>query len=64
MLALDDVMKRGAGQRVIFKNDEQRKSFVALLERVSLEYQAETHAYCLMDNYFHIFSYLAAHSIS
>ena len=48
------VMNRGAGRRVIFKNDEQRKSFVALLERVSLEYQAEIHAYCLMDNHFHI----------
>ena len=44
------VMNPGAGQRVIFKNDEQRKSFVALLERVSLEYQAEIHAYCLVEN--------------
>lgn len=48
------VMNRGAGRRVIFQNDEQRKSFVALLELVSVEYQAEIHAYCLMDNHFHI----------
>lgn len=48
------VMNRGAGRRAIFKNDADRRYFLKLLDDVSERFSAEIHAYCLMDNHYHL----------
>ncbi len=48
------VMNRGAGRRVIFRNDSDRRYFLKLLEDISERYGAEIHAYCLMSNHYHL----------
>jgi len=47
-------MNRGAGRRVIFKSDDHRRYFLNLLDVVSERFQSECHAYCLMDNHYHL----------
>lgn len=48
------VMNRGAGYRSIFSQDEHRSLFLDLLGEVSRMFRVETHAYCLMDNHYHL----------
>ena len=48
------VMNRGQARRNIFLHDEHRKYFLSLLATANERYQADIHAYCLMDNHYHI----------
>jgi putative transposase len=49
------VMNRGAGRKAIFHNDEQRQVFLNLLDEVGTRYHIDIHAYCLMNNHYHLF---------
>lgn len=48
------VMNRGAGSCKIFKNNRQRRIFLSLLKEISEIYSVEIHAYCLMNNHYHL----------
>lgn len=48
------VMNRGARGRTIFKDDFHREYFLSLLKEVSDRFDADIHAYCLMDNHYHL----------
>lgn len=48
------VMNRGASRRQIFNTEEQREYFLSLLAQTSERYDADWHAYCLMDNHYHL----------
>ncbi|GJL55522.1 MAG: hypothetical protein NPIRA02_26540 [Nitrospirales bacterium] len=48
------VMNRGACRRKVFTTDEQRQYFLALLADTSERFNAEWHAYCLMDTHYHL----------
>lgn len=48
------VMNRGAGRQRIFETDVQRKYFLSLLEQTHHRFDADWHAYCLMDNHYHL----------
>ena len=48
------VMNRGANYRAVFTTDAQRQYFLALLAETSDRFNAEWHAYCLMDNHYHL----------
>ena len=48
------VMNRGGGGRDIFRNDLHREMFLGLLQETSRMFSFEVHAYCLMDNHYHL----------
>lgn len=48
------VMNRGAGRRTIFHSDTYRQLFLALLGEITQTFGVEVHAYCLMDNHYHL----------
>ena len=48
------VMNRGAGRRAIFGNDDHRELFLELLAGITETFKVEIHAYCLMDNHYHL----------
>ena len=48
------VMNRGAGRRTIFHSDTHRELFLALLGEITETFGIELHAYCLMDNHYHL----------
>lgn len=48
------VMNRGAAHQDIFKNDQHRELFLNLLKEASLYYNIQCHAYCLMNNHYHL----------
>lgn len=48
------VMNRGAGRRPIFLHDDHRRLFLNLLGEATERFQIEIHAYCLMDNHYHL----------
>lgn len=48
------VMNRGAGRRLIYRANAQREYFLALLNDIADTFGVETHAYCLMDNHYHL----------
>lgn len=48
------VMNRGARYQNIFLNDTHREFFLELLRELFEDYGVETHAYCLMDNHYHL----------
>lgn len=48
------VMNRGAGRKAIFRSDSDRRYFLKLLQDVSDRFDVEIHAYCLMDNHYHL----------
>lgn len=48
------VMNRGAEHRTIFLDDTLRSCFLALLKDLHETYAVETHAFCLMDNHYHL----------
>lgn len=52
--AMHHVMNRGAGKRPIFKTDEDRRKFLSLLEKSSRAYGMEVHAWCLLDDRYHL----------
>ncbi len=48
------VMNRGAAQQDIFKHNQHRNIFLNLLREASLYYNVQCHAYCLMNNHYHL----------
>jgi putative transposase len=48
------VMNRGISRMPIFTADEHREIFLSLLQEISALFQIEIHAYCLMDNHYHL----------
>ena len=48
------VMNRGAGHKPIFKTDLHRKIFIELLAEANKLFKIEIHAYCLMNNHYHL----------
>ncbi len=52
--ALHHVTARGNAQQDIFLDDQDRQGFIEVLERVVSRFHLLLHAYCLMDNHFHL----------
>ena len=52
--ALYHVTSRGDRQEDIYLDDEDRSNFLSLLAQVSKDYNWLIHAYCLMDNHYHL----------
>ena len=48
------VMNRGAGRQAIFAHDAHRLIYLELLRQVADMFRAEIHAFCLMDNHYHL----------
>lgn len=48
------VMNRGMGKRAIFKTDHHRQLFLNIMAQTTEIFGAEVHAYCLMDNHYHL----------
>jgi REP element-mobilizing transposase RayT len=48
------VMNRGAAHRNVFTRNRHRSLFLDLLEDLLRMFQVELHAYCLMDNHYHL----------
>lgn len=48
------VMNRGLAHNPIFIHDSHRQIFLELLFEIHARYQVEIHAYCLMDNHYHL----------
>jgi putative transposase len=48
------VMNRGARYQDVFLNDTHRELFLELLCELFEDYGVEIHAYCLMDNHYHL----------
>ncbi len=52
--AVYHVTSRGNEKKPIFKDDDDRASFLSILARVNKRYNWLCHAYCLMDNHYHL----------
>jgi REP element-mobilizing transposase RayT len=52
--ALYHVTARGNERRAVFRDDEDRHTFLATLEEASREYGLRLHAFCLMPNRYHL----------
>ena len=48
------VMNRGQSRRSIFIEDQGRQTFLDLLADITRLWKVEIHAYCLMDNHYHL----------
>jgi REP element-mobilizing transposase RayT len=48
------VTSRGNEQKEIFKSDKDKEKFISYLESSSIRYDAAIHAYCLMNNHYHL----------
>lgn len=52
--ALYHVTARGNAREDIFRSDEDRLSFLNVLSSTTSKYNWLCHAYCLMDNHYHL----------
>ena len=52
--ALYHVTSRGDRREAIYEDDEDRERFLQILGRVVLDFNWICHAYCLMDNHYHL----------
>lgn len=52
--AVYHITNRGNEKKLIFLDDEDRKGFLNLLHHVTTRYHWLCHAYCLMNNHYHI----------
>jgi REP element-mobilizing transposase RayT len=52
--ALYHVTSRGNARRSIFKDDKDREMFLSILEEINDRYHWLCHAYCLMNNHYHL----------
>jgi len=48
------VMNRGRGQQCIFSGTEYFKAFLTCLSEAHQRFGLELHAYCLMENHYHL----------
>jgi putative transposase len=49
------VTSRGNEQKDVFKSQRDREKFLEYLESATVRYGANIHAYCLMNNHYHLF---------
>ena len=52
--AVYHVTSRGNERKSIFKDDEDRMFFLDILKKVNDKYNLLCHAYCLMNNHYHL----------
>ncbi len=52
--AVYHITSRGNEKKAIFKDDQDRQSFLKILHRVHERYNWICYAYCLMDNHYHL----------
>jgi REP element-mobilizing transposase RayT len=52
--AIYHITARGNAQQPIFQDDQDRNFFLCTLEKVVSRYNWLCHAYCLMDNHYHL----------
>jgi len=52
--AVYHVTSRGNERKDIFRTDSDRRLFLDILQQVNVKYNWHCHAYCLMDNHYHI----------
>jgi len=52
--ALYHVTSRGNAQENIYSDDKDRSAYLLLLNKVCQRYDWYCHAYCLMDNHYHL----------
>lgn len=48
------VMNRGAGRQNIFCDEHDKATFLRTLDEACQQFKIEIHAYCLMDNHYHL----------
>ena len=48
------VFNRGARRQTVFHDDADRRCFLGLLDQIHQRHGVEVHAYCLLDNHFHL----------
>lgn len=58
------ITSRGNEQKAIFKNTRDREKFLGYLASATERYQTVKHAYCLMDNHYHLFVETPAGNLS
>src|SRR3972149_9022863 len=52
--AVYHITSRGNEKKTIFKDDQDRTSFLDTIQQVNKRYNWVCHAYCLMDNHYHL----------
>ena len=52
--AVYHVTSRGNDRKAIYKNDEDRAAFLDILTETNRRYNWLCHAYCLMNNHYHL----------
>ena len=52
--AVYHITSRGNDRQEIFGDDLDRKAFLEILSEVNVRYHWLCHAYCLMDNHYHL----------
>ncbi len=52
--AVYHITNRGNDKKAVFKDDEDRETFLRVLTHVNKRYHWLCHAYCLMDNHYHL----------
>ncbi len=52
--AVYHVTSRGNERKPIYRTDTDRERFLGVLTRVTARYHWLCHAYCLMDNHYHL----------
>ena len=48
------IVQRGIERKPIFKNDKDKQRFLSYIETAFSRYRSICHAYCLMDNHYHL----------
>jgi putative transposase len=52
--AIFHVTARGAGRIAIYREDDDRRAFLALFAAVTTKFEWSCHAFCLMTNHYHL----------
>ena len=52
--AVYHITSRGNEKKPVYKDDQDRENFLSILDKVNKRYHWLCHAYCLMDNHFHL----------
>ncbi|MGH7791996.1 MAG: helix-turn-helix domain-containing protein [Thermodesulfobacteriota bacterium] len=58
------VMNRGASHQKIFLNDDDKNSFLNLLGEASKMWSIQVHAFCLLDNHYHLLIHTPKENLS
>jgi putative transposase len=52
--AVYHITSRGNEKKPVYRDDQDRENFLSILDKVNKRYNWLCHAYCLMDNHFHL----------